>query len=167
MRVKSLLLMALCLPQLALSAEPPQPTIGDLSRVQSATIMFEANAKMAKAKGDMLENQAKAGDDLTDPHATGGAAVKEEKLPTVVGISGAQGRLFATFLYPDGTTVRSKSGEKVPGGYLVSEVGIDRVVLTVGDRRIPLKFGVASLPPAPVGGVQPFPGMMQPPMPMR
>lgn len=170
MRINSLLLMALVLPRLAVSAEAPQQTIGDLSRIQSETILYEARAKSAKAKAEMLENQAKAGDDLTktSPESTAGPAVHAENLPTVTGISGAAGRLFATLLYPNGTTVRSKSGERVPGGYLISEIGIDRVVLTLGDRRIPLQFGVASQPVAPRGAMQmQLPGSMTAPMPIR
>lgn len=172
MRINSLLLAALVLPRMALCADSTAlHTVGELSGVQSDTILYEAKAKRAEALGKMQEFANKAGEDLTPGHTNTNTApsVVASDLPTVTGISGVGGRLYATLLYPNGTTLRSKSGEKLPGGFLVSEVSIDRVVLTIGDRRIPLQFGVAT-PPAtvPQGAMQmPLPGMMAPPMPLR
>lgn len=172
MRINSLLLAALFLPRMALCAEPTAlHTVGELSVVQSETILYDAKAKRAEALVKLQENANRAGVDLTQVRTTANAApsVIASDLPTVTGVSGVGGRLYATLLYPNGTTLRSKSGEKLPGGFLVSEVSIDRVVLTIGDRRIPLQFGVAT-PPAtvPQGAMQmPLPGMMAPPMPLR
>lgn len=149
MRVELLLMAAVFLPTIGLCAETsPQLTVGDLSKVQSDTILYDAKAKRAEAKIKMQENLAKSGDEFQPGQPATPFPVAAADLPTVTGISGAAGRLFATFQYPNGTTVSSKSGERIPGGYLVAEVGIDRVVLTKGDRRIPLQFGVAAVSPA-------------------
>lgn len=148
---------------------PARSTVGDLSQVQSDTIMYEAKAKRAESKGKMQENQAKAGDDPQLSQALAAPPVIVAELPTVTGISGAAGRLFATFQYPNGTTISSKSGEHIPGGYQVTEIGIDRVVLTKGDRRIPLQFGVAN-PASPTQNNalrNPLPSGFAAPMPMR
>lgn len=123
------------------------PTVGDLSRVQGETIMFDAKAKRADAKAKMQENIAKAGDDPSTQSMLTQSVVTSE-LPTVTGISGAQGRLFATFHYPNGTTSVARSGEVIPGGFTVAEVSLDRAVLTKGDRRIPLQTGVAASEPS-------------------
>lgn len=171
MRVNLLLLIALALPGWAVSAEPQaQATVGDLSRVQSDTILYEAKAKRAEAKGKMQEQLAKTGDEQLSTQSAASPSVIASDLPTVTGSSGISGRLFATFLYGDGTTVTSKSGEQIPGGFLVSEVGIDRVALTKGDRRFVLKFGVANQPISPLGGSLPIslPGsVLPPPKPVR
>ena len=146
MRINSLLFAVLALPVGGVFAsENSLPTVGELSAVQSETIMFDARAKRADAKAKMQENMTKAGDDqfVASPSAP---SVVAADLPTVMGISGTAGRLFATFRYGNGTTVTAKSGEQIAGGFQVAEVGIDRVVLTRGDRRIPLQFGVADTP---------------------
>jgi type IV pilus biogenesis protein PilP len=155
------------------AAELSAPTVGDLSRVQGQTIMYEAKAKRAEAKAKMQQNDAKAGDDLYGVSGSGltqmAAPVVASDLPTIIGISGAAGRLVATFRYPNGTSVASKSGMQIPGGYEVSEVGIDRVVITKGDRRIPLQFGVAAQQTQPAAsGQMMLPGQpgFQPPAPM-
>jgi len=122
------------------------PTVGDLSRVQGETIMFDAKAKRADAKAKMQESVARAGDDPAMLNTQSQSVVASE-LPTVTGISGAKGRLFATFRYPNNTTTVARSGEVIPGGFTVAEVSLDRAVLTKGDRRIPLQTGVAVAAP--------------------
>jgi type IV pilus biogenesis protein PilP len=168
MRIEPLLLIALVLPAVCFCAELPAPTVGDLSQIQSDTIVYDAKAKRAEAKSEMQKNMAKSGDDLQAGPAAMAPPVLSVDLPTVTGISGAAGRLFATFRYPNGTTVSSKSGEQIPNGFLVAEVGIDRVVLTKGDRRIPLQFGVANPTPAAAQtGAVMLPGAVPAPMPLR
>lgn len=149
MRVRPLLFAAFALQTFAVcAAVKPIATVGDLSEIQSETIIFDAQAKRAESKAKMQEQSAKAGDDPQFEKGQSGApvAVVAADLPTVTGISGAAGRLYATFRYANGTTVTSKSGESIAGGFRVAEVGIDRVVLTRGDRRIPLQFGVSTTP---------------------
>lgn len=164
MRINALFFSVLVLPaSAALATDKSLPTVAELSEVQSETIMFDARAKRAEAKAKMQESMTKAGDDQFVPlHAT--PSVVAADLPTVTGISGKAGRLFATFRYGNGTTVTAKSGELISGGFQVAEVGIDRVVLTRGDRRIPLQFGVAETPahsaPIPIFGTPA-------PLPMR
>lgn len=151
MRVKSLFFLVLVLPGFGVwAAGNSTETVGDLSKVQSETIMYDAKAKRAEAKAKWQESILKSGDDPLLSQSQAAPSVVVADLPTVTGISGAAGRLFATFRYVNGTTTTSKSGEQIPGGYLVAEVGIDRVVLTRGDRRIPLQFGVANKPVPPM-----------------
>lgn len=143
--LKASLLCLLVLPTLAIGAES-LATLGDLAKLQSDTILYEAETARAQAKLTMQDVLRKAGDDQ-QMRGSGEPPVQESELPTVTGISGAAGWLYATFLYPNGTTASAKSGSQIPGGFVVAEVGIDRVVLTRGDRRIPLQFGVANAPP--------------------
>lgn len=149
MRANSFFMIALVLPVFTVcAAEQSLPTVGDLSKVQSETIMYDAQAKRAEAKAKMQEQLMKAGDDPATSQVNTAPSVVASDLPTITGISGVAGRLLATFRYSNGTTVSSKSGQQIPGGFMVAEVGIDRVVLTKGDRRMPLQFGVASEPAA-------------------
>lgn len=137
------------------AAENALATVGELSAVQSDTIMFEAKAKRAEAQLRMLENSAKAG---SDPSAPGPftSAVTPTEVPTVEGISGAQGRLYATFRYPNGTSANGKSGDSIPGEFKVAEVGIDRAVVTKNGRRFVLQFGVARPEPSEQAEAQPL-----------
>ncbi|WP_122423040.1 type IV pilus biogenesis protein PilP [Pseudomonas viridiflava] len=124
-------------------------TIGDLQQVQSETVMLDAKVKRAEAKGKLRKAMVETGDDLQAASSEDSpveTSVIVTDLPTVIGISGAAGRLFATLRYPNGTTVSAKSGDQISGGYHVSQVGIDTVTLTRGDRRLPLQFGFATPP---------------------
>jgi type IV pilus biogenesis protein PilP len=174
MHVKATLLCLLVLPTLALGADS-LATVGDLAKVQSDTILYDAQAARADAKARMQASLAKAGDDLQSSRGNSQPSVVAAELPTVTGISGAAGRLYASFLYPNGTTANAKSGGQIPGGFAVAEVGIDRVVLTRGDRRIPLQFGVVNAPaPLPAQPTQvpmtlpmPLPGQTSTAIPLR
>lgn len=148
-------------------AEPAAyPTVGDLSRVQSETLMYEAKAKRADAFGRMTAGEIKAGLDMTS--STNQSPVTSSELPTIIGISGAAGRLFATFRYPSGNTATAKSGESIPGGFKVAEVSLDRVVITRGDRRIPLQYGSApATKPAEMTRNQMLPGAFTSPTPLQ
>ncbi|WP_440057904.1 type IV pilus biogenesis protein PilP [Pseudomonas fragariae (ex Marin et al. 2024)] len=150
-----LLIAAVC-PLFAIADESANAvssgTIGDLQQVQSETVMLDAKVKRAEAKGKLRDAMIKTGDDLQAASSTDSpveTSVIVTDLPTVIGISGAAGRLFATLRYPNGTTVSAKSGDQISGGYRVSQVGIDTVTLTRGDRRLPLQFGFATTPVQP------------------
>lgn len=176
------LLCLLVLPAFALGANS-LTTVGDLAKVQSDTILYDAEAARADAKARLQASLAKSGDDLQPRRGITQPVVDTNDLPTVTGISGAAGRLYASFLYPNGTTVSAKSGGQIPGGFAVAEIGIDRVVLTRGDRRIPLQFGAVNTPaplpvqpqaaqmpmqmPIPVPAPMPLPGQTPNAMPMR
>jgi type IV pilus biogenesis protein PilP len=124
-------------------------------------MLLEAQAKRAAAKAEMLKNQADAGEDSAFVGQPSASVVASE-LPTVTGISTTGGRLYATFRYPNGTTSRAAAGESIPGGYQVTEISLERAVVTRGDRRIPLQTGVAA-PAASENARGAFPGQMVPP----
>jgi len=165
MHAKAILLCLLVLPTIAFG-EDSFATVGDLAKVQSDTILYDAQAARADAKARMQASLAKAGDDLQASRGNSQPSVVAAELPTVTGISGAAGRLYASFLYPNGTTANAKSGGQIPGGFVVAEVGIDRVVLTRGDRRIPLQFGVVNSPAPTPGQAQITQTPMTLPLPM-
>lgn len=167
MRVKPLLLAALLLPALGVCAsERQKPTVGELSDVQSQTIMYEAEVKRAEAQAKLLDLNLQLGEEPQTGSPSSLVQVTESELPTVTGVSGAAGRLYATFRYVNGTTVSAKSGEQIPGNFRVAEVGIDRAVVTRGDRRIPLRFGVAneSVPQPQTPGQMPMFNAPSPPL---
>lgn len=142
------------------------PTVGQLSQIQAETMLIEAEAKRAAAKAVLLKNKLSAGEDIA---ATGGQqseSIVPGDLPTVTGISTMGGRLYATFRFQNGTSSRASAGEIIPGNFKVTEITLERAVVTKGDRRIPLQTGVAS--PAPNTVSQPagsLPGQYMPPAP--
>lgn len=156
----------------AVAAGPALPSVADLSRVQSDTILYEAQAKRAEAKVKMLEFTAKAGDDPQLSPTAAAPSIVVSDLPTVTGVSGAGGRLLASLCYSNGTTAKAKSGQAISGGFVLTEITIDRVVVAKGERRVPLPF-VAVCSPTGASASAPLspslPGMMPafPPPPMR
>ncbi|MNF79192.1 Type IV pilus biogenesis [compost metagenome] len=167
MHVNSLFLLALALPMFgAVAADRALPTVGDLSAVQSDTIMFEAQAKRADAKAKMQESTAKAGDDPVLNQLATSASIVASDLPTVTGVSGVSGRLVASVCYSNGTTIKSKSGQTIPGGFVLTEITIDRVVAAKGDRRVPLQFvAVCNVTQSSAPAMPMLPGQMPPFMP--
>lgn len=159
MRVNSLFLVALALP--LYSAVTTASTIADLSAVQSETIMYEARAKRAEAKAKMQESSAKAGDDPLLNQASGAPSIVASDLPTITGVSGAGGRLLATVCFANGTTIRSKAGQAIPGGLVLTEITLDRVMAAKGERTVALQF-VPACNPTPASSTAPLPGQMSP-----
>lgn len=131
------------------------PTVGDLSAVQSQTILYKAQGARAQALAEKRANEAAAGMDASSESSSTSVGVTDAELPTVTGISGRAGRLFATFRYPNGNTATAKSGEAIPGDFRVAEVSLDRAVIIRGDRRFPLQFGAAPTeqPKQPMGQI--------------
>lgn len=160
MRVNSVFLVAVVLP--LYSAITAASTVADLSAVQTETIMYEAKAQRAEAKAKMQESSAKAGDDPLLSQSAGTPSIVASDLPTVTGVSGAGGRLLATVCFSNGTTLRSSSGQTIPGGFVLAEITIDRVIAAKGDRRVALQFVAVCQPTPEIPPVQGLPGQVPP-----
>ena len=145
--------IALLLSAGQVSASEAIPTVGQLSQIQAQTMLLEAEAKRAAAKALLLKNKLDAGEDIAALGGQQSESIIASDLPTVTGISTMGGRLYATFRYQNGTSSRASAGEIIPGNFKVTEISLERAVVTKGDRRIPLQTGVAS--PAPNGASQP------------
>lgn len=142
---RRVLLAGLLLGATAAQAAEPYAgvSVGQLSQVQSETLLYQAMAERAKAKR-ALEAE---GDSLTPPtpRAQPGAmpvsAQAPETLPVVKSILGSRGSMRAVLLYSGGLEVNAYlGGGELPGGYTVSALTLDRVELTRNGQRYPLGF---------------------------
>lgn len=128
-------------------------TVGELSRVQSETILYKAEGERAKALRELNNGGAQSVSApqlgyLPPPMATqtgrlnaGEPADAVEQLPVVKLIYGAGKALHATLLYPGGVEVdASPASTDLPGGYRVASLNLDSVVLSRGGKRYPLGF---------------------------
>lgn len=144
-------------------------TVGELSRVQSETILFKAQGERAKAlreiNGSSQATPAPPLSYLAQPVPTQSARVSgdgnpasvAEQLPVVTLVYGAGKALHATLLYSGGFEIdASLASTDLPGGYRVASLTLDSVVLSRGGKRFPLGFSnrVPSYPVATVATSQ-------------
>ncbi|AKF53277.1 type IV pilus biogenesis protein PilP [Pseudomonas syringae pv. syringae HS191] len=142
-------------------AADPSPTdlsrinIGELSQVQSETLLFTAQAARARAKEDIV-NGAKTTTSVpvqTTQNAyttPAPASSSTPQLPVVKTVFRMNNALYATLLYGSGFEVDASVGNaELPGGFKVISVSLDSVVLGHDGRRYPLGFSTR----APSGSV--------------
>ncbi|EKG43040.1 hypothetical protein Pav013_0804 [Pseudomonas syringae pv. avellanae str. ISPaVe013] len=129
--------------------------IGELSQVQSETLLFTAQAARARAKEDIV-NGAKtttsAPVQVTQNAYTTPAPASNStpQLPVVKTVFRTNNALYATLLYGSGFEVDASVGNaELPGGFKVISVSLDSVVLGHDGRRYPLGFSTR----APIGSV--------------
>lgn len=141
----------------AKSGDPDGITVGELSRVQSETILYKAQGERAKALREINGSSAPAASPqpsyLTQPQPQSatmqGSRVSGEvtpagaieQLPVVKLIYGSGKALRATLLYTGGFEIdASLASSDLPGGYRVASLSLDSVVLSRGGKRYPLGF---------------------------
>lgn len=77
--------------------------------------------------------------------------------PVVRSIEGADGKMVATLAFGSGQQQNVKQGDKIPGGWLVSRIGVDAVHISRGNERVRLNYGYEPPPaPSPVTAVPPL-----------
>lgn len=67
--------------------------------------------------------------------------------PVVHSIEGADGKMVATLIFGSGQLQTVKQGDKIPGGWTVSEVGVNAVHITRGREKARLSYGYEPPPP--------------------
>lgn len=139
---------ALCLALgglLAASAHA-EGTVGDLSHIQTETLLLKAKVNRATAQAE-LDSKSRTGSGSSDTEA-----------PVVKNVYGVGGKMAATFLYASGITVEGKPGDTIVGGYKVVTVSIDKVELSKDKKVFPVGF--SSTPPVQSAPAAPsMPGM--------
>ncbi|MBI6674223.1 type IV pilus biogenesis protein PilP [Pseudomonas syringae] len=146
-------------------AADPSPTdlsrinIGELSQVQSETLLFTAQAARARAKEDIVNGgktststSTSAPVQVTQSAYTTPAPISNStpQLPVVKTVFRMNNALYATLLYGSGFEVDASVGNaELPGGFKVISVSLDSVVLGHDGRRYPLGFSTR----APSGSV--------------
>ena len=151
------LMLAVTAPVIAAEAKSSDPdgiTVGELSRVQSETILYKAQGERAKALRELNDGgtQAKVATQpsylpqpVVAPTSRVSGAVEQtgavEQLPVVKLVYGTGTALHATLLYAGGFEIdASPASTDLPGGYRVANLTLDSVVLTRGGKRYPLGF---------------------------
>lgn len=151
------LVLTLAGPVLAAETKSPAPdgiTVGELSQVQSETILFKAQGERAKALREINGTGAQPASTpqpsyLPQPATTpisrvsgiGEQSGTTEQLPVVKLVYGVGKALHATLLYSVGFEIdASMASTDLPGGYRVASLSLDSVVLSRGGKRFPLGF---------------------------
>lgn len=123
-----------------------EATVGDLSVINSETILLKAKVSRAAAQEELdAKSKVAVGNDDVDA-------------PVVKSVYGAGGKLFATFLYGSGVAMDAKQGDTILGGLKVMLVSVDKVELSKGSKRLQVGFSGT----APTVSPQRVPGMQQP-----
>ncbi|MBC8878053.1 MULTISPECIES: type IV pilus biogenesis protein PilP [Pseudomonas] len=160
----TLLLSCLAAGNMAVAADPSpndlsRINIGELSQVQSETLLFTAQAARARAKEDIVNGgetststSTSAPVQVTQSAYTTPAPASNStpQLPVVKTVFRMNNALYATLLYGSGFEVDASVGNsELPGGFKVISVSLDSVVLGHDGRRYPLGFSTR----APSGSV--------------
>lgn len=143
MRVDALpLVLIAALAAAPVAAQDPR-TVGTISDLQEDTLVNKARLANAKAAAD-LSVFGDGGTILSD--------MQGRTPPVVAGVYGANGDIYAEFIYANGSGIpEARLGAKLPGGYTVVALSVNEVTLLDRDgRRLQLSFsGSAPQEPTP------------------
>ncbi|MEJ7745700.1 MAG: type IV pilus biogenesis protein PilP [Luteimonas sp.] len=114
-------------------------SVGDLANVQAETLFIKAKAARAEALSKLAEAS------LQGSTASSQETASNDSLPVVRGVYGSAEKLYATFLYANGSTVDAGKGDVIPGGYNVRSLSATRVEL--GRRGRSFTVGFSDVPP--------------------
>jgi type IV pilus biogenesis protein PilP len=133
------------LPRISLADESSAGiSVGELSKVQSETFLYKAQAERAaalRAIDGAQTNQPRPYS--VEPAQLGSSS--EELLPVVELVYGSSRSLHATLLYSGGGEVDAQvGGQELPGGYKAGGISLDSVVLTRNGKRYPLAFSTSA-----------------------
>lgn len=128
-------------------------TVGDLSRIQSETLILKAKVGRATAQSEL------------DAKSRVGQASDDVDAPVVKSVYGVGRKLFANFLYSNGVAMDAKLGDTILGGYKVVTLTVDKVELAKGKRRFVVGFSATAPTPAPQTSQQNGAAFGQPYMP--
>lgn len=129
-------------------------TVGDLSRIQTETLLLKAKVSRASAQAE-LDAKSRGG-------PTGGS---DTEAPVVKNVYGVGGKMAATFLYGSGVVVDGRAGDAIPGGFKVVSVSIDKIELSKGGKTFQIGFSatppVQAAPTGTPGGPAGFPPVVR------
>jgi len=132
----------------AATAHAQSTTVGELSTLNSSNILKTAqlagaqlDAKLDKERTDSgTSSPVSSGEVSTAPQTGSRRTAADDPSPVVKGVFGANGALYATFLYADGSTVDAKQGGAIPGGYTVARLDAEHVALRRAGKTIDVGF---------------------------
>lgn len=146
----------------------PSITVGELSAIQSETVLYKAQGERAKALREINGPALQTGQALPYSfQATQPPAGADEPLPVVKLVSGSSKSLRVSLLYSGGFEIDAQVGSpELPGGYKLESISMDSVIVSRNGKRYSLGFssstpeyrspGVSAR--LPVSGFQGLPG---------
>jgi type IV pilus biogenesis protein PilP len=131
--------------------------VGYLGKVQSQTILFNAQAEQAKAKRSIAENGGSAGQSessitqVQPPSSVQNTLAQDTAafgdLPVIKAITGAPTKLRATLLYRSGVELDVTNGSRgLPGGLRIVQISLDGVTVEGSGKQFLLGFSSAITP---------------------
>jgi len=104
--------------------------VGDLDRLQSGRVFYDAQAaynksKLAAGQADTVTVQAAPAANVGDPTASPVPAAPVSTLPSLEKVAGP----VATLSFSDGSSSQVRAGDSVNGGYMVVTVSMRGVVI--------------------------------------
>ncbi|WP_313052563.1 type IV pilus biogenesis protein PilP [Pantoea piersonii] len=111
-------------------AEADVRTVGDIDRLQSGRVFYDAQAaynkaKMAAGQADTVAVQAPPVSGAGVPAASSAPVAQVSTLPTLEKVAGT----VATLSFTDGSSTQVRPGDSVNGGYTVVSVSMRGVVV--------------------------------------
>ena len=126
----------------------PVATIGELSAIQSDTLLLKAKLDRATVQHALdAKKHLRAASSNHPAHVV-------SNMPVVTAVYGTDNRLYAAFLYPSGATAEARTGETIPGPFEVVSVSTDKVRLMQNKQTFQAPFSaIATKPAAEVAGL--------------
>ncbi len=116
-----------------------------LRRINESIALLTAQKQELELKAQVASKQA----ELARSSNANAASVDRAGLPVVRTIEGGDGKLKATLAYGSGMQQTVKTGDKIYGGWTVTNIGVDSVSLSRGSERARLVTGNE---PSPMSG---------------
>ncbi|MDU5836238.1 MAG: type IV pilus biogenesis protein PilP [Pantoea sp.] len=111
-------------------AEADVKTVGDIDRLQSGRVFYDAKAaynkaKMAAGEADIMTAKTPPASVPGAPAVSSAPVAQVSTLPTLEKVAGA----VATLSFADGSSTQVRPGDSVSGGYTVVSVSMRGVVI--------------------------------------
>lgn len=110
-----------------LSATSDINTVGELDALQSQITWYKALAERNKAKDEVGLTGS------LDRSPT--MSIKPDPIPRITKIIGHGKSLYVRLRFPDGTEMTRKKGDALPGGFTLTQVSLDEVVITDSEGK--------------------------------
>ena len=123
---KVFLFLLLLFPSL-LSATSDINTVGELDALQSQITWYKALSARNKAKDEVGLTGS------LDRSPT--ISIKPDPIPRITKMIGHGKSLYVRLRFPDGTEMTRKKGDAIPGGFTLTQVSLDEVVITDSEGK--------------------------------
>lgn len=139
----SLILIAGSFIPLSPLASAQESVTEQLQRINESIALLTAQRQEIELRSQIVARQV----EIDRANNTEALNIDRTRHPVVRSIEGADGKMTATLAFGSGQQQTVRQGEKIPGGWLVSKIGVDAVHITRGKEKARLSYGYEP-PPA-------------------